>query len=141
MPPDQRDERYQPLALISVTLIALLGFAVFFLSFLVAPLAILIIFYVGFAASDRSKRSNGNGGGQTPAAAPVVVEERTTTTYVQNGPAAPPGATPYPTGTSAEDRLAREAIARRERLERADMEMRGPGTLGSAAAAARRQAS
>ena len=45
------------MALIGVTLIALLGFAVFFLSFLVAPLAILMIFYVGFAASDRSKRN------------------------------------------------------------------------------------
>lgn len=45
------------MALVGVTLIALLGFAVFFLSFLVAPLAILMIFYVGFAASDRSKRN------------------------------------------------------------------------------------
>jgi hypothetical protein len=51
------EDEYQPMALISVTLIALLGFAVFFLSFLVAPLAILMIFYVGFAASDRSKRN------------------------------------------------------------------------------------
>jgi len=51
------DDGFQPLALISVTLCALLGFAVFFLSFLVAPMAILIIFYVGFAASDRSKRN------------------------------------------------------------------------------------
>jgi hypothetical protein len=30
---------------------------VFFLSFLVAPLAILMIFFVGFSASDRSKRN------------------------------------------------------------------------------------
>ena len=45
------------MALIGVTMIALLGFAMFFLSFLVAPLAILIIFYVGFAASDRAKRN------------------------------------------------------------------------------------
>jgi hypothetical protein len=59
-------EKYSPLALISVTVVALLGFAVFFLSFLVAPLAILLIFYVGFAASDRSKRSNGNGHGPEP---------------------------------------------------------------------------
>jgi hypothetical protein len=51
------DEHYQPLALVGVTLIALLGFAVFFLSFLVAPLAILMIFFVGFSASDRSKRN------------------------------------------------------------------------------------
>jgi hypothetical protein len=54
---NHHEDRYQPLALISVTLCALLGFAVFFLSFLVAPLAILTIFYVGFAASDRSKRN------------------------------------------------------------------------------------
>jgi hypothetical protein len=45
------------MALIGVTLIALVGFAVFFLSFLVAPLAILMIFFVGFSASDRSKRN------------------------------------------------------------------------------------
>lgn len=73
MPPEQQEERYQPLALISVTLIALLGFAVFFLSFLVAPLAILVIFYVGFAASDRSKR-NGNGSAPPPAE-PVELTE------------------------------------------------------------------
>jgi hypothetical protein len=54
------------MALIGVTLIALLGFAVFFLSFLVAPLAILMIFYVGFAASDRSKRPNGTSTPATP---------------------------------------------------------------------------
>jgi hypothetical protein len=55
--PNHNEERYQPMALIGVTLIALLGFAVFFLSFLVAPLAILMIFFVGFSASDRSKRN------------------------------------------------------------------------------------
>jgi len=43
-----------------VTLIALLGFAAFTLSFLVAPMAILVIFYVGFAARDRSKRKVGH---------------------------------------------------------------------------------
>jgi hypothetical protein len=48
------------MALVGVTLIALLGFAVFFLSFLVAPLAILMLFFVGFSASDRSKRTNGH---------------------------------------------------------------------------------
>lgn len=56
-PPTHHEDRYQPMALVGVTLIALVGFAVFFLSFLVAPLAILMIFYVGFAASDRSKRN------------------------------------------------------------------------------------
>jgi hypothetical protein len=63
--PTHHEERYQPLALVGVTLIALLGFAVFFLSFLVAPLAILMIFFVGFSASDRSKRTNGNGNGHS----------------------------------------------------------------------------
>ena len=43
-----------------MTLIALLGFAAFFLSFLVVPMAILVIFYVGFAARDRSKRKVGH---------------------------------------------------------------------------------
>ena len=57
MSPDQNDEAYRPLALIGVILLALCGFAVFFLSVLVAPLAILAIFYILFAASDRSKRS------------------------------------------------------------------------------------
>ena len=55
--PPNHDDRYQPWALVGVTLIALVGFAVFFLSFLVAPLAILMIFFVGFSASDRSKRN------------------------------------------------------------------------------------
>lgn len=54
---DPPEDRYQPMALVGVTLIALVGFAVFFLSFLVAPLAILMIFFVGFSASDRSKRN------------------------------------------------------------------------------------
>lgn len=60
MGPEQinhHDDRYQPMALVGVVLIALLGFAVFFLSFLVAPLAILMIFFVGFSASDRAKRN------------------------------------------------------------------------------------
>lgn len=55
--PQHHEERYQPWALVGVTLIALVGFAVFFLSFLVAPLAILMIFFVGFSAADRSKRN------------------------------------------------------------------------------------
>lgn len=91
--PHPHEERYQPLALIGVTLIALLGFAVFFLSFLVAPLAILMIFYVGFAASDRSKRPNGTA--STPA-------------------------------TPTQDRLAREAEARRHVIERTDEEPKPP---------------
>jgi hypothetical protein len=105
MDSEQPQERYQPLALIGVTLIALLGFAVFFLSFLVAPLAILLIFYVGFAASDRSKRN-----GSAPAAEDedepqddeqeVVVDE---------------------TDRRAQA-LAREAQYRRQQLDRATLE-------------------
>jgi small-conductance mechanosensitive channel len=56
-PNTHHEDRYQPMALIGVTMVALLGFAMFFLGFLVAPLAILMIFYVGFAASDRAKRN------------------------------------------------------------------------------------
>jgi hypothetical protein len=41
-------------ALAGVALVALLGCAVLFISFLVAPLAILTVFCVGFAASDRA---------------------------------------------------------------------------------------
>jgi len=87
-PHNHSEDRYQPMALIGVTMIALLGFAVFFLSFLVAPLAILLIFYVGFAASDRAKR---------------------------NGSAA---------------RLATEAEARRQIMDRADEESAPAGRSG-----------
>lgn len=76
MPDQQQDEQYQPLALIGVVLVALLLFAAFFLAFLVAPLAILAIFYILFAASDRSKRA---GGGPPPSPGqqvdPAVAEE------------------------------------------------------------------
>lgn len=62
------DDHYSAFQLIGVIVIALLGFAAFFLSFLLAPLAILAIFYVGFAAADRNRRDgngkgNGNGNG------------------------------------------------------------------------------
>jgi len=79
VPPEPQEERYRPWALIGITLIALVGFAVFFLSFLVAPLAILLIFYVGFAASDRSKR-NAKAKSREPEAAPVAIVTETTTT-------------------------------------------------------------
>jgi hypothetical protein len=98
MDSEQPQERYQPLALIGVTLLALLGFAVFFLSFLVAPLAILLIFYVGFAASDRSKRN-----GSAPAAEanePGVVNAADVRAQT----------------------LAREAQYRRQQLDRATLE-------------------
>src|SRR3954451_23790231 len=115
MPPQQREERYQPLALIGVTMIALLGFAVFFLSFLVAPLAILLIFYVGFAASDRSRRRrsgsrNGNGSGNGTSRPGVDAE-------ADGEPitAAPPR---QRQGSAA--LLAREAQYRRNTIERSD---------------------
>ncbi|HEU4655949.1 MAG TPA: hypothetical protein VFR97_00405 [Capillimicrobium sp.] len=101
---DRQPERYQPLALIGVTLIALLGFAVFFLSFLVAPLAILLIFYVGFAASDRTRRTQGRREAEPAAdAAPA------------------PAAEPEPgraTGSAA--LLARARQQRRQTIERSD---------------------
>ena len=107
MPPQQREDRYQPLALIGVTMIALLGFAVFFLSFLVAPLAILLIFYVGFAASDRSRRRRNASGARRPA--PVVVE-----------PGEPVAAAPAAERHRAATLLAREAQYRRNTIERTD---------------------
>lgn len=96
MPPERPEERYQPLALVSVMVIALLGFAAFFLSFLVAPLAILAIFYVGFAASDRAKRSQ-NGTGPAPAAQRLAEESRARQDAMQRGDAAAPGGTAGPT--------------------------------------------
>jgi hypothetical protein len=65
MPEQPTDEQYQPLALLAVVLGSLLLFAVFFLGFLVAPLAVLLLFYVGFSAVDRSRKS-GRGGHQAP---------------------------------------------------------------------------
>ncbi|MCW3013366.1 MAG: hypothetical protein JWO02_458 [Solirubrobacterales bacterium] len=60
MPEEPTDERYRPLALLAVVLGSLLLFAVFFLGFLVAPLGVLLLFYVGFSAVDRSRRSRGD---------------------------------------------------------------------------------
>jgi hypothetical protein len=60
-------ERYRPLALIGVILGALLLFSIFVLGFLVAPLAVLLLFYVGYAASDRNRRMNS---GASPPSAP-----------------------------------------------------------------------
>jgi hypothetical protein len=100
MDPEQPQERYQPLALIGVTLIALLGFAVFFLSFLVAPLAILLIFYVGFAASDRSKRNGSAPAAEAEENEQVVVDKADVRAQT----------------------LAREAQYRRQQLDRATLE-------------------
>ncbi len=56
MPEQPTNEQYSPLALLGVVLASLLLFAVFFLGFLVAPMAVLLLFYVGFSAVDRSRK-------------------------------------------------------------------------------------
>jgi hypothetical protein len=66
--------RYRPLGLLTATLVVLLIFAIFFLPFLVLPLAILVVFYIGFAAWDRARRVH-----DLPAIAPPA-----------QGPAEPP---------------------------------------------------
>lgn len=104
MDSEQPPERYQPLALIGVTLLALAGFAVFFLSFLVAPLAILLIFYVGFAASDRSKRN------RAAAAKPQTESAQDPTIVTTSG------------ADARAQTLAREAQHRRQQLDRATLE-------------------
>jgi hypothetical protein len=53
---DGRRSRFQPLGLLTATLVIALILAIFFVSFLILPLAILVVFYVGFAASDRARR-------------------------------------------------------------------------------------
>ncbi|WP_205696581.1 hypothetical protein [Conexibacter sp. SYSU D00693] len=53
------DEHYNPLALVGVVVLALVLFAALFLSFLVAPLAVLVLFYVGFAVAGRGRRGGG----------------------------------------------------------------------------------
>ncbi len=50
-----RKQRYQPLGLLIAVLLVVLVVATFFVPFLVIPLAILVIFYVGFAVSDRAR--------------------------------------------------------------------------------------
>lgn len=135
MPPHPHTENYSPLALIATLLFALLLFALFFIGFLVAPLAILVIFYIFFAASDRSKRASGTG---FVAEEPEpVVEQRTVVVEERRQvPAAeraayeagladrqqPPDAynggrfERHPVGVvpeTADERLAREAAARR----------------------------
>ena len=83
------------MALVGVVLIALLGFAVFFLSFLVAPMAILMIFFVGFSASDRAKRNGTSTRLATEAEARRhVIERIEERDQDPPGPAAPPSAQP-----------------------------------------------
>lgn len=92
MPPDTPPSRPSPLAVIAGLLIVLLLLAVAFAGFLVAPLAILALFYVGFAVADR-------------AAAPGPVSGA-------RSELAPVALAPVPDET-AEERRAREAPARR----------------------------
>lgn len=91
MPEQPTNEQYNPLALFAIVIGALLLFAVFFIGFLVAPLAILLVFYVVFSASDRSKKG---GGGGHAAEEGEDFDDGTTET--------------------AADRLAREAAQRRQ---------------------------
>ena len=96
MPPEQQQpEKYNPLALITVVLASLLLFSVFFLGFLVAPLAVLTIFYVIFAASDRSKQR----GNKEPEPEPEPVYDEQAYYYDDQ--------------LTAEERLAAEAAQRR----------------------------
>lgn len=92
MPEQPTDEQYRPLALVAVTLGALALFSVFFIGFLVAPLAILLVFYVVFSAVDRSRKGSG-GHAPAPAEQPVPAE-------------------------SAADILASEAAGRRAAMDR-----------------------
>ncbi|WP_354699413.1 hypothetical protein DSM112329_05129 [Paraconexibacter sp. AEG42_29] len=99
MPEQPTNEQYNPLALFAIVIGALLLFAVFFIGFLVAPLAILLVFYVVYSAMDRSKKS---GGGHAPAEAEEEYDDEVPDT--------------------AADRLAREAAQRRAVMERMEPE-------------------
>jgi hypothetical protein len=48
--------RYSPLALIGMLVIVLLGFAAFFISFLIMPLLALAVFYISLASKERMKK-------------------------------------------------------------------------------------
>ncbi len=101
MPEQPTNEQYSPLALLGVVLAALLLFAVFFLGFLVAPMAVLLLFYVGFSAVDRSRK------------APKRDEEAAPGEFEDEADARV---------RSAEERLAHEATLRRAERERQDAE-------------------
>ncbi len=58
-PSHHADDHRGPTVPAGVALAVLLGLAVSFVSFLVAPLAVLMVFYVGFAAADRATRRSG----------------------------------------------------------------------------------
>jgi hypothetical protein len=48
--------RYSPLALIGVLVFVLLGFAAFFVSFLIMPMLALVVFYISLASKERLKK-------------------------------------------------------------------------------------
>jgi hypothetical protein len=79
-PPSQRPPPGQPRgAVLGVVVLALLGFAAFFVGFLLAPLAILLIFCLVFAARNRSggrKKDDATGAGPTRAASGLEVEAK-----------------------------------------------------------------
>jgi hypothetical protein len=48
--------RYSPLALFGLLVIVLVGFAAFFISFLIMPLLALAVFYISLASKERMKK-------------------------------------------------------------------------------------
>ena len=73
--------RYSPLALIGVLVIVLLGFAAFFVSFLIMPLLALAVFYISLASKERMKKDRPTAAGadenaQAEASARAVLLKR-----------------------------------------------------------------
>ncbi len=78
---DERKRRATgPFALVGAVLLALIGFALFFVGFLLAPLAILLAFCLIFAARDRSSRKPAQppagDGSRPPPPDPLAIEAR-----------------------------------------------------------------
>jgi hypothetical protein len=63
------------LAILGVVLLIMAGFAVFFFSFLLAPLAVLVIFYVVYFAVERSRKTRGGTGAPSPEASERMLRE------------------------------------------------------------------
>jgi hypothetical protein len=73
--------RYSPLALIGLLVIVLLGFAAFFVSFLIMPLLALAVFYISLASKERMKKDRPtapgtNANAQAEASARAVLLKR-----------------------------------------------------------------
>ena len=47
--------RYSPFVLIGILVLVMLGFALFFVGFLIAPAAVLVIFYIGLITRERTR--------------------------------------------------------------------------------------